>query len=98
MSENITIAAWKVHTSSLLNEILSNPGTEILHRPIQILGHLLHQVGERAAELNDPLMNELMCRLTLYSAADPESPDFSPEVLRIVNEQANLHRTNKIAY
>jgi len=67
---------WRVHTANLLQEILNNPGTEILHIPLNIFARLLMQVGERAAELNDEKLNKLMMQLTIYSAADPLSEDF----------------------
>lgn len=63
---------WKVHTASLLSEVLNNKGAAILAQPINIFGCLLAQVAERAAELNDPKLNILMLRLTLYEQGDPE--------------------------
>lgn len=65
-------ALWKVHTPNLLQEILTNEGMGIMHKPLSIFGRLLAEVAERAAELNDPALNVLMLRLTLYDAADPE--------------------------
>lgn len=63
---------WKCHTPNLLEEVLKNPGTEMLRIPLSVFGGLLHSVAERASELNDPKLNLLMLRLTLYDAADPE--------------------------
>lgn len=89
MSNDSFNVNWRVHTPNLLREVLSNPSASILSQPINIFGNLLHEVGARAAKLNDPILNELMCRLTLYSVADPESPDFSEDVLKQVIEEAN---------
>lgn len=75
------LAEWRVHTPNLLKEVLSNPGTGMLIIPLKILGKLLTAVGDRASELNDPELNKLMLRLTIYSAADPESPDFDPQLV-----------------
>jgi hypothetical protein len=47
---------------------------------MNIFGKLLHDVAARAIELNDPVMNRLMLQLTLYSAADPASPDHDPKL------------------
>ncbi len=69
MSERI---GWKVHTPSLLRETLTNPGTAILAQPFRIFGQLLAEVATRAAEIDDPKLNILMMRLTLYEQADPE--------------------------
>lgn len=79
---------WKVHTPNLLQEVLSNNTTAILKKPLQILGHLLADVAARAIELDDPKLNHLMCRLALYSVADPSSKDYSPRKLKIVERRA----------
>jgi len=67
---------WKVHTPAMLQEIARNPSCEILTRPLNIFARLLAQVAERAAELDDPKLNILMMRLTLYEQADPEKFTF----------------------
>jgi hypothetical protein len=67
-----TCLVWKVHTPSLLKEIATSSGNSILRIPLQTLGDILYEVADRAKELDDPKMNALMCRLTLYSQADPE--------------------------
>jgi len=73
---------WRVHTPLLLQEIVKNNNSSILRIPLSILGNLLSEVGERAAELNDPILNNLMLRLTIYSASDPTSPDYDPNCLK----------------
>jgi hypothetical protein len=71
---------WRVHTPNLLREIISgHTGGWIFNQPLRILGDLLHSVGTRAAEINDPELNALMARLTIYSVADPTSPDYDQE-------------------
>ena len=80
---------WRVHTYRLLKEIADNSGQPILKKPMAIFGNLLAQVGERAAELNDPRLNALMLRLTIYTAADPESPDYDPELVAQTMREAN---------
>lgn len=71
---------WKVDTQRLLQEVLSNNGTSILVRPLQILGRLLFDVGEIASRINDPELNKLMIRLTIYECADPASPNYDREL------------------
>lgn len=73
---------WRVNTPQFLQEIGSNPGMGILRQPLHIFADLLHSVGERAAELNDPRLNELMARLAIYAVADPYSPDFDEAITR----------------
>ena len=80
---------WKVHTSNLLSEIVKHSGQDIYRIPLAILGQLLAEVGERASELNDPSLNALMCRLTIYTIADPTSPDYDLDAVRVVMSSAN---------
>jgi len=73
---------WKVHTLELFKEISSNFRHNAQIRiPLQILQNLLAQVAQRATELNDPQLNKLMIRLTLYSIADPNEPDYDPKAI-----------------
>ena len=94
VSEKV-IAHWKCHTPNLLAEILENPGTGILHIPLKIFRGVIHEVATRASELNDPILNELMCRLALYSIADPTSSDYDPAALELIEEAAKAARLNK---
>lgn len=71
---------WRVCTPALLKEILNNPGCQILARPLQIFGYILAEVGERAAELNDPKLNALMCRLAIYAISDPYNEEYNKEL------------------
>jgi hypothetical protein len=77
-------AEWKVHTPNLLVEILNNQGSSILERPLQIFANILYKVSERASEINDPELNQLMARLTMYEMADPELKGHDPEALAYV--------------
>ena len=86
---------WRVHTPALLAEILSNSQTAILRQPINIFRSLLVEVGERAIELNDPTLNSLMLRLTIYSAADPNSPDYDPKLLSACAHEAKRKERTK---
>lgn len=71
---------WRVNTPGLFQEIVSNPNTAIMLRPLQITGHLLALVAKRASELNDPQLNALMCRLALYEVCDPNSKEYDEEL------------------
>jgi len=94
MSEAIELN-WSCHTPNLLKELLNNPGTGALIKPLQIFGHILFELGERAAELNDPKLNALMCRLTLYEMADPEMPDFDRSALDEIYKLAEEVTSNE---
>lgn len=77
---------WRVNTPQLLKEIIGNNETAILSKPISIFGRILAEVGERAAELNDPKLNALMCRLAIYDVADPYSENYDPDLTNEVIE------------
>lgn len=84
---------WKVHLPNLLHEILdSNSQMGIFRVPLHITGLLLAAVGDRAAEINDPELNDLMCRLTIYTVADPQSPDYDPKALDEIRKAADTAR------
>lgn len=57
---------WKVDSPALLQEIASNHGVAILKIPLNIFQSILAEVAERATEINDPILNELMIDLNLY--------------------------------
>lgn len=79
---------WKVNTASMLKELVSNNDTAIMRIPVNIFKSLLAKVGERAAELNDPELNVLMCRLAIYSVADPYDKDFNPKIVNKILKKA----------
>lgn len=79
---------WKVHTPGLLKEIVeANPTGVPMRTSILIFRDLLRQVAVRASQLNDPKLNALMIRLTLYAVANPNEPDYDPvKVAEILGE------------
>lgn len=83
--------SFKVHTVRLLVEILnSNNNMGIFSVPIHEFGMLLYQVAQRASELNDPILNHLMCELTLYEIADPYSMNYDKAKLEEIEKLAML--------
>lgn len=79
---------WKIHTPNLLKEVMCNPGTGMLGKPLTIFGQVLFDMAECAARINDPELNEFMCRLTLYEIADPESPAYDKKLLAAVHAKS----------
>jgi len=92
MKRNDQHPQWKVHTPNLLDEIVNCSGQAILEKPIHILGLLLAKVGERAAELNDPELNALMCQLTIYEIADPSNPNHNPKAVDAIMKEARKNK------
>jgi len=104
MSPNETIVTtinnnspeWKVHTSRLLIEIVQSTNQPILKHPLNIFGKILAKVGERAAEINDLQLNALMCRLTIYTIADPYSSYYDPKAVEEIIRAADRERKMKV--
>ncbi len=88
MPKEILGMHWKTHTPNLIKEIAGNPNCSILRAPLMILGGQLFDVAERARKLNDPILNKLMCDLTLFTVADPNSKDYNKESLQQVYKLA----------
>ena len=86
---------FKVHVHNLLQETLSNKGTDILRIPFNMMQQHLVAIGERAAELNDPILNDLMCMLAIYSISDPESPNYDQKKVEEIFLLAEQAKENK---
>lgn len=90
---------WKVHTRNLFMEIIEyNTQTSILKRPMQMTWNLLLQVEEAAIRINDPELNQLMCRLTIYTMSDPEHSDYDPKLLEKVAKLAEEAQLKRIKF
>jgi|SRR6185312_1863483 len=85
---------FRVHTVNLLKEVLYNSSEKmgVFKIPFDQFGKRLHEVAERASQLNDPILNALMCDLTLYAVADPESKEHDKEVLKDIYLKARVQR------
>ena len=85
------IHGFKINTVGLLKEI-ADAGLDrkmgVLKVPLNVLLKYLKSVAERSAQLNDPILNKIMCDMALYEVANPESKDFDPEILKIVKNAA----------
>ena len=88
---------FKVHTVKLMHEIADcalQKNTGVLQKPLQIFMHKLHDVATRASQLNDPILNKLMCDLTLYEVSDPESTDYNKETVDLVYKRYEDFKNN----
>jgi hypothetical protein len=75
-------SAFTLHTPNALNDIIANAQTESkmeVQLVINTLQGFLLKIADRAIELNDDELNALCCRMTLFSQADPTSPDYDRE-------------------
>ena len=83
-----------MHTPNLLNEIADHALTSnsgVLKVPLNQFRLLLVQVANRASQLNDPVLNQLMCELTLYEEADPQSKAYNKQLLKKAEAQFYKH-------
>jgi len=80
--------SFKVHTANLLNEIADNCNAAVLKIPLNVFRTLLCKVSERASQLNDPILNDLMCSLTLYEISDLLSPDYDKKKVEEIKKKA----------
>ena len=86
---------WRCHTPHLLERYMENHGAAVLHNPTKIFMSLLREVAERAAELGDPELLSLMCRLTLFDEADPESRHYDEEKTQNLFNQVSEIKSKK---
>ncbi|MFV0311488.1 MAG: hypothetical protein ACK5KN_07555 [Dysgonomonas sp.] len=87
---------WTCHTPRLIEEIVNcaiprNMG--ILFQPLNIFKNYLAAIADRAAQINDPILNDIMCKMVLYEEADPYSKEYNPEKLRKVEDLARKERS-----
>lgn len=77
---------FSVHLPNIISEMVQNgrhnKDFAALLIPILTTYDLLKRVAQRAIEVDDPELNKLMCKLTLYSCCDPQSADYDEEIRR----------------
>jgi len=86
---------FKLNTVGLLKEIAES-GLDIkqgiLKIPLNILMRYLDSVATRASQLNDPILNKIMCDMALYEVSDPNSKEYDRDVVDEVYESAKKQR------
>lgn len=81
---------WKCHTPNLINDIIThmNPvGVGVVRAPLQIFKQILSELTELSIEIDDPRLHLIMCKLTLYESADPESKEFDKDIFKKLEKQ-----------
>jgi len=87
---------WKVCTQRICRQAVEETTDGwALKIPFQIMLNLLAQVAKRAIELDDEELNKLMLRLSLYSIANPENPEYNPELVEAYLEHGKELVVNK---
>lgn len=98
MTKKDTQLAFKVHLPNLLHEVVNcamPKSMGILKIPLNVTRLLLIELTQRASELNDPELNAIMCNLTLYEEANPESQDYNPKMVETVMKQAKASKLKR---
>lgn len=66
MLKNDLSNEWKVDTANLLKLLIEqNPNGSVLVRPVQVFQNLLIKLTERALEINDKELNEILQKMCL---------------------------------
>ena len=64
---------WKVDTANLLKLLVEeNPKGSILKQPVRLFQSLLIQLAERAIQINDKELNEILLKLCLIKPGEAE--------------------------
>ena len=93
-----TYMQFRVDTVSLLKEIADaglprNMG--VLKIPINIFKSLLGEVAQRATEINDPRLNILMLRLTLYEVPNSKITEMIEHMEKLVVEEEECKKSER---
>lgn len=77
--------SWRVDTPALLNEI-ANCSNQGIYSPVMaIFGRVLACVADRAAQLDDPILNICMLKLKMYEVPHDEIQVRIKEQLKRIN-------------
>jgi len=82
---------WKVDLHKFLKDAVNTQGPPEsiqLADPAMSIAAIMLELAERCVQLNDPKLNALMCRLILYQIADPNHPDYDPELCETIYKKA----------
>lgn len=91
---NRRFTLFKIHAPNVLDDIIPNltkggRGPEIT-MTLNVLKSYLALIAETAIDINDDRLNAIMCRMTLYSAADPSSPDYDKEGVQALYDKVGI--------
>lgn len=78
-----TEGTFRIDTPSFLKEVIENSGQRMYAMAWNIFRDRLSDIVERATELNDPILNALMLRMTLYEANPRSISDLIEQQERI---------------
>lgn len=80
---------FTLHVPNLIKEIVDcglDQRQGILLKPIEMFRKYLYGIAERCSQINDPILNKMMCDLALYSQADPQCDNYDQSMIDQVND------------
>jgi len=90
---------WRANLPGMFKEILEhNDQMSIFRQPFNIIRGILVEMGERAAQLNDPELNAIMVRLSIYDVGDPYSGHYDPKMAQKVINAGLAAKRKRIAH
>lgn len=97
---DLPLFGFKLNTPQLLKEVFDNyPGAGgVLKVPANLLRMNLAAVAQRCSELNDPVLNGLMCNMALYGCADPYDAENFDQTLtdKCLNDKSYVDWVKKL--
>lgn len=90
---------FKINTPGFLKEVVDNALGEnmgILKIPLNILRINLCLVAERGAELNDPVLNKILCDMALFEQSDPYSKEYNIKMIKEVDKKYAEYQKTKL--
>jgi hypothetical protein len=88
---------FKIHVPQFLKEVSNcaiSDKSGVLFIPLNIFRTYLGLVAQRCSEINDPVLNKLMCEMALYEISDPESKDYDHELTQQTIDKGKVTQAN----
>lgn len=82
---------FKIHVPGFLKEVADNYPVNggVLFIPFNVLRTYMQKIATRASQLNDPILNDIMCQGALYAISDPyDKENYNPELVREIKRKA----------
>lgn len=93
----VGIKGFKVHTRNLFEETIHNAirpkDRAALEIPLRIFLSYMDSLRVRCSELNDPVLDKIMCDMALYDQADQTNKEYyDPDILEEVDRRFMEYR------
>lgn len=83
--------SFKINTPAFLTEIVDNAlganKNGVLKIPLNVFRINLGLITQRCAQINDPILNKILCDMALYEQADPYSKEYDKKMIKQVESE-----------